>query len=232
MRATTTNFISRRPDKSKYYSSFPLFLLPYELRLQIYKASLTVNTPIDPRNKRQVSFSPSLLATCKKIQDEATPVLYGQNEFIFQNLQRDIGWLDEIGSHNISLLRRIQLFVDASPIIMTEFGGMVTDGDERLLRFLMRRLAIEAKGLRYLRVHWAGMGEKDYECFECDEDGYGMQPRYGWGDDRRFMLELGKVRGLKELVLAGEFEMRWMGYLRKQMGDEAKVRRVDGETSG
>ncbi|OAX84622.1 hypothetical protein ACJ72_01018 [Emergomyces africanus] len=229
---TTANFVSNRLDEPKHYMSSRFLLLPYELRHQIYKASLTANHPIDPHNKRQVSFSPSLLATCKQIQGEAVPVLYGENEFIFQNLQLDIGWLDDIRPHNVSVLRRVQFFVDVSPIIMTEFGGVVSGGDERCLRLLVRQLATDARGLRYLRVHWAGMDEKDYECFECDEDGYGMQPRYGLGYDRRFMLELGRFRGLRELVLAGEFEMSWIGHLKKQMGDEVKIRRVDGGDSG
>ncbi|EGC41597.1 predicted protein [Histoplasma capsulatum var. duboisii H88] len=115
---------------------------------------------------------------------------------------------------------------------MTEFGGFVVDGEEQRLRALLHRLSRDVRALRYLRVHWAGMGEKDYECYECNEDGYGMQPRWGWGDERRFMLELGRIRGLRELVLDGTFEISWMGYLRKQMGDEKHniLEKNQGET--
>ncbi|KKZ63919.1 hypothetical protein EMCG_01777 [[Emmonsia] crescens] len=230
MTTTTTSSTSSRLNKPKQSSPFLLHRLPYELRHQIYKASLITNHPIDPHNRQQISFSPSILATCKQIHEEAAPILYGENKFILQNLPWDTEWLDDIGPHNVSLLRRVQLFVDAGPITMTEFGGVVMEGEEQRLRFLLRRLARDAKGLRHLHVYWAGIDEKNNECYdECDEDGYGMQPRWGWGGDRRFMLELGKVRGLRELVLDGAFEMSWMAYLRKQMGNEVTVRRVGGD---
>ncbi|OJD22436.1 hypothetical protein ACJ73_06218 [Blastomyces percursus] len=219
----TISSASHRYDKPKAFSPCLLLLLPYELRHQIYNASLTASHPIDPHNKRQTSFSPSLLATCKQIHDEATPVLYRENEFILRNILRDTQWLDEIGGRNASILKRVQFFVDEGPIIMTEFGGVVNDGHEQRLRALLRRLTRDAKGLRYLRVHLAGLGEKDYECYKYDEEGYGMQPRWGWGEDRQFMLELGRMCGLTELVIDGAFETTWMGYLRKQMGDEVKV---------
>lgn len=220
----TVSPTSNRFDMRKYFSHCLLILLPYELRNQLYKACLTANHPIDPHNKGRVSFSPFLLTTCKQIHDEATRTLYGENEFVLQNLPRDTEWLDEIGARNISILKRVQFCVNAGPVIMTEFGGFVVDGEEQRLRALLHRLSRDVRALRYLRVHWAGMGEKDYECYECNEDGYGMQPRWGWGDEMRFMLELGRIRGLRELVLDGTFEISWMGYLRKQMGDEVKVR--------
>ncbi|KAL2365552.1 hypothetical protein RJZ56_001484 [Blastomyces dermatitidis] len=180
-------------------------------------------TDTDPHNKRQTSLSPSLLATCTQIHDEATPVLYRENGFILRNIPRDTIWLDEIGARNVSLLKRVQFFVDGGPIIMTEFGGVVSDGQEQRLRAVLRRLTRDAKGLRYLRVRLAELGEKDYECYECDEEGYGMQPRWGWREDRQFMLEVGRMSGLTELVLDGAFETTWMGYLRKQMGDKVEV---------
>ncbi|KLJ13551.1 hypothetical protein EMPG_11510 [Blastomyces silverae] len=219
----TISSTSSRYDKPKPFSPCLLLLLPYELRHQIYNASLAASNPIDPHNKRKASFSPSLLATCKQIHDEATPILYRENEFILHNIPRDAQWLDEIGARNVSILKRVQFFVDEGPIVMTEFGGVANDGQEQRLRALLRRLTRDAKGLRYLRVHLAGLGEKDYECYECDEEGYGMQPRWGWGEDRQFMLELGRMSGLTELVLEGGFETTWMGYLRKQMGDAVKV---------
>ncbi|PGH04787.1 hypothetical protein GX51_03271 [Blastomyces parvus] len=219
----TISSTSSRYDKPEPFSPCFLLRLPYELRYQIYSASLAASHPIDPHDKQQTSFSPSLLATCKQIHDEATPILYGENEFILRNIPRDIQWLNEIGTRNVSILKRVQFFVGEGPIIMTEFGGAVDDGQEQRLRALLRRLTRDAKGLRYFRVHLAGLGENDYEGYECDEEWYGIQPNWGWGDDREFMLELGRMSWLTELVFDGAFETTWMGYLRKQMGDVVKV---------
>jgi hypothetical protein len=94
---------------------FRIFDLPGEIRRQIY-CQLLVNQANDemPRGRicpgkgPQQTVEPAMLHVCKRMHDEATPVLYGQNEFcIYVDFYRFERFLFMIGKDNAAMIRRI-----------------------------------------------------------------------------------------------------------------------------
>ncbi|KAF2206332.1 hypothetical protein CERZMDRAFT_103454 [Cercospora zeae-maydis SCOH1-5] len=77
--APTVNTDDKRP--------FPSSNLPTELRLLVYKHLLVANGPryLQRYRLNLASLHPNIVATCRLIRQEATPVLYGCNEFAFSN---------------------------------------------------------------------------------------------------------------------------------------------------
>jgi hypothetical protein len=94
---------------------FRIFDLPGEIRRQIY-CQLLVNQANDemPRGRicpgkgPQQTVEPAMLRVCKRMHDEAAPVLYGQNEFcIYVDFYRFKRFLSIIGKDNAALIRKI-----------------------------------------------------------------------------------------------------------------------------
>lgn len=64
--------------------AFQLLKLPRELRDKIYLHALTQRHSITwPAKRNATTLSPALLATCKQVYEEAAPLLYTANGFIF-----------------------------------------------------------------------------------------------------------------------------------------------------
>lgn len=85
--------VIRLPATNPQHTS-PLFRLPAELRIQIYTALLCPDSPspralaLQTRNRRPASQThsaakmyPAVLSTCRRIQNEATPILYSRPIF-------------------------------------------------------------------------------------------------------------------------------------------------------
>lgn len=76
----------------------PLFLLPAELRLQIYThalsptGSLYLHTTTTKRHACTPSVNPSLLLTCRQIHHEAAGILYLENTVTFTVDAHDTTW--------------------------------------------------------------------------------------------------------------------------------------------
>ncbi|MCJ1228903.1 hypothetical protein MMC12_005567 [Toensbergia leucococca] len=69
-----------------------LNIFPMEVREKIYKFALTAKngTIVLSGRKFKRNIAVSLLATCKQIYHEATPMLYQVNTFIFKNAGADL----------------------------------------------------------------------------------------------------------------------------------------------
>jgi hypothetical protein len=94
---------------------FRIFDLPGEIRRQIY-CQLLVNQANDemPRGRicpgkgPQQTVEPAMFRVCKRMHDEAAPVLYGQNEFcIYVDFHRFNRFLSMIGKDNAAMIRKI-----------------------------------------------------------------------------------------------------------------------------
>jgi hypothetical protein len=94
---------------------FRIFDLPGEIRRQIY-CQLLVNQANDemPRGRiypgkgPQKTVEPAMLRVCKRMHDEAAPVLYGQNEFcIYVDFYRFERFLFMIGKDNAAMIKKI-----------------------------------------------------------------------------------------------------------------------------
>ncbi|KAH7066285.1 hypothetical protein BKA63DRAFT_496133 [Paraphoma chrysanthemicola] len=83
----------------KYARSFPkqtitFFEIPTEIRIQIYRGALKLDSPLEfwpnlisiikRSGRRELNLS--LLRTCRKVHTEAAEVFYGENEFRFTGL--------------------------------------------------------------------------------------------------------------------------------------------------
>ncbi|CAK1365456.1 unnamed protein product [Cercospora beticola] len=69
---------------------FPFLELPAELRVLVYEHLLVASEPwrLAALEENRSTLYPNILATCKLVRQEATPVLYGCNEFEFNSLLR------------------------------------------------------------------------------------------------------------------------------------------------
>ena len=110
-----------------------ILTLPYEIRRKIYIHVLTKSTSeairIVTTNDNgsthsqgkgrallhgqpyhcKLDIDSSLLFTCRQINSEANPLLYAGNRFHFINEQSVEHFLGSIGSHNVRLIRRVQV---------------------------------------------------------------------------------------------------------------------------
>jgi hypothetical protein len=79
-------------------------------------------------------------------------------------------------------------------------------------------LAEETTGLRYVRLGWGStIDTNNLYPFER-----GAIER-GLGDNLDFVRALGKIQGLKELVIEGEYAKNWPIYLEKRMSVRVKA---------
>lgn len=189
------------------------FSLPPEVRVQIYKYALTREGKImaQIREGRSRTITPSLLRICKQVHNEASPILYGENNFIVHYPKEFLDWVKVIGPENVRRLKRLWLFVRAicfrsdncyNP--QSFLWDVWCDTYSRELWCgLLKTLAHTATGLRYLHVYW-----HSEELFE----------NYGAGTDVPFVRELACIQGLDEMVIDGFFAKRWPEYLQQKLG--------------
>ena len=120
------------------------FRLPLEIRLEIYKLLLV--SRISPGDNQALRWGfhkklrdcnpishqfhcrplspynvhPAILATCRCINQEATPYLYGSNTFLFSTVHAVRRWLHDIGPSNAETLKDLTThhfpFVDVEAI--------------------------------------------------------------------------------------------------------------------
>ncbi|KAL8774103.1 MAG: hypothetical protein Q9209_001211 [Squamulea sp. 1 TL-2023] len=116
-------------------SASPPFPLPLELRLEIYKLTLLGETVLTLHyrdiqgffSKTQDHFrhltpfklDPSILATCRAVNNEATQYLYASNAFQFHDPEVAARWLDVIGPSNSRMVSGLSITtpIDMSSIV-------------------------------------------------------------------------------------------------------------------
>ena len=178
-------------------------VLPLELRLHIYEYIFLCKSQIMPYHNRKPraehSIPPSILRTCKQINQEASPILYSKNTFSISYPQKTFFWLLEIGRANIKLLNTINILVDS--VMNTKDTHTYCVKETAFWYKVLDLLAQEATGLRHVEIHWA-------PSFQVGEA----------GKDLRFVRELAKIQGLKSMVVDGYYGMHWPRYLTKKMG--------------
>lgn len=200
--------------------------LPVEIRLQIYDILLIsrydrkqnpswavgntnqklimVGVPQDPRYR---TIEPGILRTCKQIYHEANSTLYSQNKFAIANPKEMIGLVAQFGLVNLKLIRNLRIWVEwyrnLSPWLQ-----------------LFHILADEASGLRCIELVWdVAWDLRRVRIWER-----------GLGDNLDFVRALGKIKGLKELVIKGYYAKNWPAYLSEKM--DVQVQAICGLPRG
>ncbi|KAF4634493.1 hypothetical protein G7Y89_g3623 [Cudoniella acicularis] len=136
--------MSRRTDDGHPYSKASFYILPTEIRLQIYRLLLVSSRPLHPIcsicksvlhpvravHPRRLRVHPAILSCSQRINAEATPILYGENifELMAWPRQNSISHFWNLSSKNISLLSRIQSFeklnLEACSYLLSDFVGL------------------------------------------------------------------------------------------------------------
>ncbi|KPM46368.1 hypothetical protein AK830_g143 [Neonectria ditissima] len=188
------------------------FTLPIEVRLEIYDLLLVsrfrpddyvrwaqeawVQKPISPYMLK--NLEPQILQVCKRINNEANPILYSQNEFRVTGPVDMLQFMEQMGPQNVKLLGMLQISVPCQ----TECGSWVK---------LFDALAKDATGLRALHVEWFAECEYSWEYVR------GAAER-GLGDNLDFVRALGQIKGLEKMTIRGSYAKRWPAYLQEKMG--------------
>lgn len=102
-----------------YSKSFPFLALPREVRDQIYSYAFLAISNIKPEPRPiyllsldPLSWKPPTPGLCmvnRQIHDEGIEILYGHNTFCFQNPGELLRFEEEIGSHNRTLIRSLEI---------------------------------------------------------------------------------------------------------------------------
>ena len=127
-------------------SSVGLLALPIEIRNKIYELALIEPNSlwISPYHTHRTMSVPPLLRTCKTIGYEASPIFYGANSFIADQVEFFMQWLGSLGRVNIAYLRDLEI-----PIVRTSRR----DHSQWLWIRALETLKM-AKGLRHLYISW------------------------------------------------------------------------------
>lgn len=140
--------------------SISFLSLPPELRIKVYEYALispssmyeitdTFSTDQN-RSRHRKPIVTALLKTCRTINYEAAPILYGRNSLKATNSTPFSQWLEAIGPINIRFLKSIQ-------IVATTFGPILIGCIPRInrpWREVFATLRLRATSLRDLSVYW------------------------------------------------------------------------------
>lgn len=127
-------------------SSVGFLSLPLEIRNKIYELALIEPNSlwISPYHTHRTMSVPALLRTCKTIGFEASPIFYGANSFIADQVEYFMQWLGTLRRANIVYLRDLEI-----PIVRTSRP----DHSHWLWIRVLETLRM-AKGLRHLYISW------------------------------------------------------------------------------
>lgn len=127
-------------------SSIGFLSLPIEIRNKIYELALIEPNSlwISPYHTHRTMGVPPLLKTCKTIGYEASPIFYGANTFIADQVEYFMQWLGTLSRVNIVYLRDLEI-----PIVRTSRS----DHSQWLWIRALEALRM-AKGLRHLFISW------------------------------------------------------------------------------
>lgn len=212
-------------NHAKANNSATFLTLPVEIRLQIYDLLLvsrfdrTQNPSWAVGNTYQKVVSvdmvqapqyrtmePGVLRTCKQVYHEANTILYSQNIFAFNEPEKMIRFVGQVGLVNVKLVKRLHLWVPW----MAELAPWL-----QLLHFL----AEEATGLRSIGLGWDAICDFSWHLER------GAKER-GLGDNLDFVRTLGNIQRLENLVIEGYYAKNWPAYLERRMG--MRVRAIYG----
>ena len=127
-------------------SSVGFLSLPIEIRNKIYELALVqpYHLWISPYHTHRTTNKPPLLRTCKTISYETSPIFYGANSFIADQVEYFIQWLRTLGRVNIAYLRDLEI-----PL------GRSSRPDHSQWLWIRALEALRmAKGLRHLYISW------------------------------------------------------------------------------
>jgi len=197
---------------SQEHSPITLLTIPVEIRLLVYdyllvsrdrwagfkviETSLSKRIPCEPR-----SLHPAILLTCKQIHNEASPILYSENEWYIGKPPPYLKIFDHIGPTHMKQIKTMRISVETDdPTIRSETW----------ISFL-NTLVREATGLRNLHLI-----RYVTQNLDTEEEVHGHGPKERGNIE--FVRALGTIQGLQTMVLEGYYGQRWPGYLEDKMG--------------
>ena len=127
-------------------SSVGFLSLPIEIRNKIYEPVLVEPNYlwISPYHTHRTTGVPPLLRTCKTINYEASPIFYGANSFIVDQVEYFMQWIRTLGRVNITYLRDLEMHI-----------GRSSRPDQSQWLWIRALEALKmAKGLRHLYISW------------------------------------------------------------------------------
>ncbi|QDS71666.1 hypothetical protein FKW77_007795 [Venturia effusa] len=194
-----------------------LLTLPVEIRLHIYDLLLIGRYRFDPAQPLWIPLhmhgvekrmkintdrphgakkylEPAILRTCKQINQEATPILYGKN--LFDLTPRDFTHLvKRAGIANISLIKSLAIHI-SFPFKVQDYFRMI------------QLLASRVRSLRHLEVRFHTTPNYGRPGFH----------RRGHGDNPELVRALTQIRNLNSLLIEGDYAKTWPEYLQRTMG--------------
>ena len=203
----------------------PLLLaIPAEIRLQVYELLLVSQLnpkrqysawmigrthqqkiALQPHAPRFRSLDLGILGTCKKIYNEATPVLYGRNVFSFGDPERMFQVMSLIGPTNTKMIRSLDLWVP-------------WQADHNAWLSLLRAFARDATGLQSIDIMFTT------NCHYPASFAKGRVER-GLGDDVPFIRAFAKIQTLQKILIRGSYAKNWPSYLETETGAQVRAER-------
>lgn len=197
-----TNPVEPPDNKIIEIKPFNFLGWPDNVRQHVLRCILVSDKPIKPywnvgalevaaENSGKENFTTILAAFAgnKKLIDEATTILYGENIFKLSHAKVSLWWLKRIGS-NISKIKRLVISVEKG--VMDQFGTR----RETLWYSIFLLLKAQHK-LKYLKVsfnQWDFLVD-EADGLDPDKDVYIWEPRYA------VLRTLLSFRGLDEAVM-------------------------------
>ena len=184
--SSTANSVETLPNQTVDIKPFNFLGCPDNIRQRILHYILVVrNRPINPywnlgalevaaKDSGKENLNTLLVAFAgnRKLVDEATTVLYGENTFMLRHAKVSLWWLKRIGS-NISKIKR--LIIEVEEGVMDHFGTRL----ETLWYSIFLLLKAEHK-LQILRVIFSKWTNQQYDDgLDPNKDNYVLEPRYG-----------------------------------------------------
>lgn len=182
--SSTANSVETPDKKSVDIKPFNFLGCPDDVRQRILRCILVSDKLIKPywnfgalevaakvSGKENLNTLLVAFAGDKKLIDEATTILYGENTFKLQHAKVSLWWLKRIGS-NISKIKHLIISVEEG--VMDHFGTRF----ETLWYSIFLLLKAQHK-LQSLRVNFSKWTHRVDNGLDPNKDNYVLEPRYG-----------------------------------------------------
>ena len=153
-------------DKTKKNNKASFLKLPVEIRFLIY--DLLEVGMMDPGSYTRMCrpgtmwweglFKPDMevgiLQTCRQIYHETNPILYSKNEFMFEDPEKALRFIEQIGPVNLRLIKYLYIFMSHMEGYPEDSGTMLDTTAESPILRVFDILADEGHGICDIDYGW------------------------------------------------------------------------------
>lgn len=182
----TANSVETPDNKNVDIKPFNFLGCPHDIRQRILRCILVSDQMIKPHwnlgalevaekdsGKQNLNTVLVAFAGDRKLVDEATTILYGENVFKLQHAKVSLWWIKRIGC-NISKIRRLVISVEEG--VMDHFGTRVETLWYSI--FLLLKAQQYLQSLKVSFVKWTHRIDSS-DGLDPNKDNYVLDPRYG-----------------------------------------------------